>query len=168
MEEEIAGGVFAQTKNDTWKKNITCHKCGKKGHLAWECKSKNKPEQVHANLEEEDSDKDKDENLFVQHKTKGVVNKNYLLLDNQSTVDQIANPDPLTNIRKSQKLIVVHCNAGKTKSDLEGELGDMMVHHNPKSIAMCCPFIWLSRNTGSPTIAGIKLGCSLCTHPKVW
>ncbi len=87
MEEEIAGGVFAQTKNDTWKKNITCHKCGKKGHLAWECKSKNKPEQVHANLEEEDSDKDKDENLFVQHKTRGVVNKNYLLLDNQSTVD---------------------------------------------------------------------------------
>jgi hypothetical protein len=38
-------------------------------------------------------------------------------------VDQIANPDLLTNIRKSQKLIVVHCNAGKTKTDLEGKLG---------------------------------------------
>jgi hypothetical protein len=23
--------MFAQTDNDTWKKNITCHKCGKKG-----------------------------------------------------------------------------------------------------------------------------------------
>jgi hypothetical protein len=104
--------MFAQTNNDTWKKNITCHKCGKKGHLAWEYKSKNKLEQVHANVKEEDSDKDKDENLFVQHKTKGVVNKNYLLLDNQSTVDRIANPDLLMNIRKSQKLIMVHCNAG--------------------------------------------------------
>ncbi len=71
----------------------------------------------------------------MQHKTKGVVNKIYLLLDNQSTVDQIANPDLLTNIRKSQKPIVVHCNAGKTKTDLEGELGEMTVHHNPKSIA---------------------------------
>jgi hypothetical protein len=90
---------------------------------------------VHADVEEEDSDEDEDENLFVQHKTKGVVNKNYLLLDNQSSVDQIANPDLLTNIRKSQKPIVVHCNAGKMKTDLEGELGDMMVHHNPKSIA---------------------------------
>jgi hypothetical protein len=127
--------MFAQTGNDTWKKNITCHKCGKKRHLAWECKSKNEPEQVHANMEEEDTDEDKNENLFMQHKTKGVVNKNYLLLNNQSTVNQIANPDLLTNIRKSQKPIVVHCNAGKTKTDLKGELGDMTVHHNPKSIA---------------------------------
>jgi hypothetical protein len=79
--------------------------------------------------------KDKAENLFVQHKTKGVVNKNYLLLDNQSMVNQIANPDLLMNIRKSQKPIVVHCNAGKPKTDLKSELGDMMVHHNPKSIA---------------------------------
>jgi hypothetical protein len=126
--------MFAQTDNDTWKKNITCHKCGKKGHLAWECKSKKEPDQVHANIEEEKSDEDEDENIFAQHKAKGVVNKNYLLLDNQSTVDQIANPDLLMNIRKSQKPIVVHCNGGKRKTDLEGKLGDMMVHHNPKSI----------------------------------
>jgi hypothetical protein len=44
--------MFAQTDDDTWKKKITCHKCGKKGHLARECKSKNEPEQVHANMEE--------------------------------------------------------------------------------------------------------------------
>jgi hypothetical protein len=102
------GAMFPQTDNDTWKKNITCHKCGKKGHLAWECKPKKEPDQVHANMAEEDSDEDEDKNLFVQHKAKGVVNKNYLLLDNQSTVNQIANPDLLTNIRKSQKSTVVH------------------------------------------------------------
>ncbi len=90
---------------------------------------------MHANVEEENSDKDKDENLFVQHKTKEVVNKNYLLLNNQSTVNQIANPDLLTNIRKSQKPILVHCNAEKMKADLDSELGDMRVHRNPKSIA---------------------------------
>ncbi len=71
----------------------------------------------------------------MQHKVKGLVNKNYLLLDNQSMINQIANPDLLTNIRKSQKPIVVHCNTGKTQTDLDGKLGDMMVHHNPKSIA---------------------------------
>ncbi len=30
---------------------------------------------------------------------------------------------------------MVHCNAVKTKTDLKGKLGDMTVHHNPKSIA---------------------------------
>jgi hypothetical protein len=127
--------MFAQTDDDTWKKNITCHKCGKKGHLDWECKSKKEPDQVHANVEEEESDEDKDKNIFTQQKAKGVVNNKYLLLDNQSMINQIAIVDLLTNIRKSQKPIVVHCNAGKTKTDLEGKLGDMMVHHNPKSIA---------------------------------
>jgi hypothetical protein len=51
-----SGAMFAQTDDDAWKKNITCHKCGKKGHLARECTSKIEPEQVHANVEEEDKD----------------------------------------------------------------------------------------------------------------
>ncbi len=163
-----SGVMFAQTDDDTWKKNITCHKCGKKGYLAQECKSKNKLDQVHVNVEEEDSDEDKEENLLVQHKTKGVVNKNYLLLDSQSTANQIVNPDLLTNIRKSQKQIVVHCNAGKTKTDLEGKLGDMTVHHNPKSIANVLSLLWLSSNIELPTIAGTGMGCLLCIRPRVW
>ncbi len=63
-----------------------------------------------------------------------MVNKNYLLLDNQSTVNQVANPNPLKNIRKGEKPIIVHCNAGSTKTSLIGELGRMTVHHNPRSI----------------------------------
>jgi hypothetical protein len=62
-------------------------------------------------------------------------NENYLLLDNQSTVNQIANPSMLKNIRKSNKPIKIHCNAGMTKADLEGELGGMTVYHNPNGIA---------------------------------
>jgi hypothetical protein len=50
-------------------------------------------------------------------------------------VNQIANPSLLKNIRKSSKPITVYCNAGVTKTDLEGELGRMTVHHNPNSIA---------------------------------
>ncbi len=71
----------------------------------------------------------------MQDRSKGLVNKNFLLLDNQSTVNQIANPNLLKNIWKSSKPITVHCNAGVTKTDLEGELGEMTVHHNPNSIA---------------------------------
>jgi hypothetical protein len=67
-----SGAVFTQTDDDTWKKNITCHKCGKKGHLAWGCKSKKEPDQVHANVAEEDSDEDKDDkNLLCSTRSRG-------------------------------------------------------------------------------------------------
>jgi hypothetical protein len=91
--------------------------------------------QVHANVDKEDDD-DIGDNLFVQHKKskKGVVDKNYLLLDNQSTVNQVANPNLLKNIRKGEKPIIFHCNAGSTKTNLIREIGRMTVHHNPRSI----------------------------------
>jgi hypothetical protein len=63
-----------------------------------------------------------------------MVNKNYLLLDNQSTAHQIANPSLLKIIRKSSKPININCNAGVSKTELEGELGQLTVHHNPNSI----------------------------------
>ena len=80
---------------------------------------------------------DNGENLFVQQKSNGMVNKKYLLLDNQSTVNQIqiANPSMPKNIRKFSKPIKIHCNAGMSKTNLEGELGGMNVYHNPNGIA---------------------------------
>jgi hypothetical protein len=96
-------------------------------------KKDNGQDQIHANVKEEENP-DNGENLFVQQKSKGTVNKNYLLLDNLSTVHQIANPSLLKNIRKSSKLINIHCNAGVSKTELEGELGQLTVHHNPNSI----------------------------------
>ncbi len=71
----------------------------------------------------------------MQQKLKGTVNKKHLLLGNQSTVHQIANPNLLKNIRKSSKPINIHCNAGVSKTELKGELGQLTVHHNPNSIA---------------------------------
>ncbi len=58
-----------------------------------------------------------------------------MLLNNQSTINQIANAALLKNIQKSNNPIVVHCNAGSTSTDLEGDLGSMTVKHNPRSIA---------------------------------
>jgi hypothetical protein len=103
------GAMFAQAEggDDSWKVRINCHKCGKKGHIARECpkNEEKEEEQMHANLEHvltEEEDIDEGENIFIQHKERGVVNKNWVLLDSQSTVDQIANPAFLSNIRKAK------------------------------------------------------------------
>jgi hypothetical protein len=98
--------MFAQSENDSWKKIIKCHNCGKKGHLVQECCSKSSKigdgaknkDQRHANVEG-DVDEDEGDNIFVQNK-KLVVNQNYLLLDIPSTLNQIANASLLKNIRK--------------------------------------------------------------------
>jgi hypothetical protein len=102
------GTMFAQAKSgdNSWKARINCHKCGKKGHIAWECPKK----EIEQDALTEEEDINKGENIFVQYKERGVVNKNWVLLDSQSTVDQIANPALLSNIRKAKKPATVHCN----------------------------------------------------------
>jgi hypothetical protein len=61
------GAMFVQSdgRDDSWKKNISCHNCGKKGHLKRECPNKktNKGgEQVHAKIED---DPDEGEIIFM-------------------------------------------------------------------------------------------------------
>jgi hypothetical protein len=136
------GAIFAQTKDrdSSWKSRQDCFKCGKRGHIARECPEKEgKEEQMHANIEAdtgtEKEDLDQGENIFAQKKEGGVVNKNWVLLDSQSTADQVVNPGLLTNIRKAKNLVIIHCNAGSTYSTLEGEFGNVTVKHDPHSIA---------------------------------
>ncbi len=58
-----------------------------------------------------------------------------MLLDSQSTADQVANPDLLMNIRRAKNPVTIHCNAGSTYSALEGEFGNVTVKQDPHSIA---------------------------------
>jgi hypothetical protein len=132
------GVMFTQSDDgdNSWKANMTCHGCGIRGHLKRECPNRKDKgqDQIHANVKEEENP-DNGENLFVQQKLKGMVNKHYLPLDNQSTVHQISNPSLLKNIRKSSKQINIHCNARVSKTELKGELGQLPVHNNLNSIA---------------------------------
>jgi hypothetical protein len=93
---------------------------------------------MHANVEADAGTKEEDlnqgENIFAQKKEGGGVNKNWVLLDSQSTGDQVANLGLLTNIRKAKNPVTIHCNAGSTYSALEGEFGNVTVKHNPHSI----------------------------------
>jgi hypothetical protein len=134
--------MFAQTVGDnSWKTRVNCHNRGKKGHIAQKCperKQAKNQEHIHANIQEDGCNEDginKGENIFLQKREKGVINKNLLLLDSQSMVDQVANPALLKNIRKAARAVTVHCNAGSTSTNLEGNLGNVTVKHNPHSIA---------------------------------
>ncbi len=93
---------------------------------------------MHPNVEADagtkEEDLDQGDNIFVQKKEGGVVNKNWVLLDSQSTADQVANPGLLTNIKKAKNLVAIHSNAGSTYSALEGEFGNVTVKHDPHSI----------------------------------
>jgi hypothetical protein len=111
-------------------------------------------------------DPDNGENIFAQQKLKGMVNENYLLLDNQSRVNQIANPNMLKNIRKTSKPIKIHCNAGMSKTELEGELGGMTVYHNSNGIANVLSLKSVVENTGSLTIGGPVEKCDFFKWPQ--
>ncbi len=113
-----------------WEEGAHCRECPEK---------EGKKEQMHANVEAdagtEKEDLDQGENIFAQKKEGGVVNKSWVLLNSQSTADQVANPGLLTNIRKANNPVTIHCNAGSTYSALEGEFGNVTVKQNPHSIA---------------------------------
>jgi hypothetical protein len=64
------------------------------------------------------------------------VPKDWILLDNQSTVDVFYNDKLLQNIRKSDTSMDIHCNAGVTSTDMVGNLpGYGKVWYHPNGIA---------------------------------
>jgi hypothetical protein len=74
----------------------------------------------------------------VQFHQRGTeVPANWILLDNQSTVDDVfANGKLLTNIRKTNRTMRIRCNAGVSRTNMVGNLkGYGEVWYNPKGIA---------------------------------
>jgi hypothetical protein len=64
------------------------------------------------------------------------VPKDWILLDNQLTVDVFYNDKLLQNIRKSDTSMDIHCNAGVTSTDMAGDLpGYGKVWYHPNGIA---------------------------------
>jgi hypothetical protein len=64
------------------------------------------------------------------------VPKNWILLDNQSTVDVFYNDKLLCNVCKSENYMDIHCNAGVTSTNMVGDLpGCGEVWYHPNGIA---------------------------------
>jgi hypothetical protein len=125
--------------------NITCHKCQQKGHYANECTNEWKvkaeatlvtswtvaaatatvddfEEADHVHFQFLQNGMLSDHRSVVLNQVAGAVPKEWILLDNQSTVDVFYNKDLLRNVRRSNTSMDIHCNAGVTSTDLVGNL----------------------------------------------
>ena len=84
----------------------------------------------------QDSNNIIDYRSVVKDKSEGKVNQWWILLDNQSTCDVFYNGALLTNIYRSTGSLEIHCNAGKTSTNLKGMLpGYGEVWYHPSGIA---------------------------------
>jgi Zinc knuckle len=159
------GVTFANVgKKD--KSQVKCFKCNRMGHFAHECdgtkqeanttpQSGNNSQQsgndsavVHINAGVNDSDDEYSTSEFLFHtngqqqsihsdiQEDGKVSKDWILLDNQSTIDVFFNRQLVRNIRESESSMKIHCNAGVTTTRLVGDLpGYGTVWYHPQGIA---------------------------------
>ena len=63
-----------------------------------------------------------DSSVTLNVKHGSIIPKEWILLDNQSTVDVFANPEMLTNIREVDGSLSIHTQAGTTVTKMKGEL----------------------------------------------
>jgi hypothetical protein len=140
---------------------ITCFNCGGQGHMANDCPEKEtnkdgaaKKDATYALITKgiaEGEFEEGDVNFldgvqFMQQHVVGTamhtkseggrVPGSWILLDNQSTVNVFHNAKLLTNVRKRDKTLDIHCNAGIATTNLIGDFpGYGMVWYHPKGIA---------------------------------
>ena len=163
-EDEIALTNDGQQRNSSNrgsncrdKSNITCHRCGAKGHYAPECDGERKVGAALTNDGVPDTGatllmhgietgefSDDDHFQFLQHEVGTIlkvgehsqVPNSWILLDNQSTVDVFQNAKLLSNIWKNATSMTIHCNAGVTTTSMVGDLsGYGTVWYHPSGIA---------------------------------
>jgi hypothetical protein len=103
--------------------HILCFECGEPGHYANQCPHRNQGEQQGTNL-------------CTSESATQDIPANWMLLDNQSSIDLFCNAKLLTTIRRSDTRMNVRCNAGQRATNMVRDLpGYGTVWYDPNCIA---------------------------------
>ena len=136
---------------------VTCYHCDKKGHYANECPNRNTAAQqdsvatptttgvqlLMAGMDMGEFDDEGCDNfVFLQPEKestnkKGKLPMNWILLDNQSTINVFSNRKLLKNVKTTSRTMTIMCNAGVTHTNMIGEMEGYPgeVWYNPNGIA---------------------------------
>ena len=150
-------GVANATKGGREKKDITCFACRdagasddvKKGHYSYEEACPLHADHKPGHDYNDDGGKPAAKGPTkqgVSNTTVGyalasdatgfVIEKDWLLLDNQANIDVFVNGDLLNNIRKADTSLTIHSTSGTSVTDLEGDFdGNGTVWYHPDGIA---------------------------------
>ena len=80
--------------------------------------------------------------------TQGVISRAWLLLNNQSSVDQFISPKYLKNIHTVENPLHALCNARSILAHKEGMFGSVEVWYKPHGIANMLSLETIEENTG--------------------
>ena len=154
--ESSFGQSSGNGKDNKWKEKITCYNCGKKGHLASECPSKNDDQT--SNVQSAEKEKKISfqassfaadigsagvQRAFSQDSGAGEMKK-WILLDTGSSTDIFCDKNLLEDVQKKQSGLTLHTNGGVLKSDEAGELENYgEVWHDKRALTNILSFFQL-------------------------
>ena len=134
--------------------NVQCKTCGRMGHTSLVCPySKRPPDQIHAMDADDASEASNESSVIILAQlsdepiaqNQQPINKDFVLLDSQSTVNLFSNPSHVTNIRPADSPIRVYCNKGTMITDKQADFGDNNVYFDANGIANVLSLFHLSK-----------------------